>query len=735
MARLSICLLLARTVSLSLSRLTLNRFPDSRWIWLGLILAVIAIASKVVVAAAGVPFPPQSEFSDIALSHWPHAEFLRQSLLVHRQLPLWNPTLLGGQPFAADPLAGLWYPPNWLLLLLPLPFGFNLLFLLHLFLAGWGMYAWLRNTRHSPPAAFLGALIVLGMPKLIAHYGAGHFGLVSAVTLTPWALMATRWATSSRGAVRLGAVLALIFLADVRWCAYVLVLVGAYWILNNRFRKGIHSTGAAQFRIVLWTVSIFLLSTAVLWLPLLEFVTKSIRGSLSLEQANVFALGVRDLLGILLPNFGGHHELMTYLGWTVVVFAVLGALSGIRSREKSLRFWILVGGLAGIWALGLQGGIFRLGFAIVPGFSLLRVPSRAWFLVGLAAAPLAAAGLDELRKLSSRKLAFARLASVAVALFGFGVSLGGALLGEELPLQFLWLGIVAALTSIILIFRPRYGHIALLLVVLIDYAVVNASLVETRAAPELLAKSRSVLENLPVTGSKPVGIYSPSFSMQPVALVEAGVSHLEAASPLHLAVTLPLLSHATGVVIDEYTEILPPVSGVPRTANAGALPAAQGLAYFNVRWLVSAFALQAAELELLTEVSDLRVYKNRAYFDPASLEGGAGSIDVLQWSPNRFELLVAAEAPATLRIAQMRYPGWRVYVDEQPRDLAPTQPITFDSGEALPDARLGVAVPTGESRVEFVFQPWTVYGGLVLSLLGWGLVLQSVLLSSNKKHA
>lgn len=688
-----------------------------------------------VVGSAGVPFPPQSEFSDIALSHWPHAEFLRQSLLVHRQLPLWNPTLLGGQPFAADPLAGLWYPPNWLLLLLPLPFGFNLLFLLHLFLAGWGMYAWLRNSRPSRSAAFLGALIVLGMPKLVAHYGAGHFGLVSAATWTPWALLAARRVTSRRGAVRLGAVLALIFLADVRWCAYVLVLIGAYWIVNNRLREGLPSTRATQLRIVLWTVSIFLVSTAVLWLPLLEFVGQSLRGTLSLEKANIFALGVRDLLGILLPNFGGHHELMTYLGWTVVVFAVLGALSGIRSQNKILRFWILVGGLAGLWALGLQGGLFRLGFAIVPGVSLLRVPSRAWFLVGLAVAPLAATGLDELRELSSQRLAFARLTSVAVALFGLGVALGGAVLGDALPLQFLWLGIVATSTAIILIIRPWYGHFALLLVVLIDYAVVNATLVETRAAPQLLAESRSILEILPVDDVQPVGVYSPSFSMQPVALVEAGVSHLEAASPLHLAVTLPLLSHATGVAIDEYTEVLPPVAGDPRTANAAAMPATQGLAHFNVRWLVSAFALQAADLELLTEVSDLRVYENRAYSGPALLVGASGVVDVLQWSPNRIELRVVADAPATLRIAQMRYPGWRVKVDGQAMDLAPTQPITFDGGEALLDARLGVVVPTGASRVEFVFQPWTVYGGLILSLLGWGFVLRSALLPSDKNHA
>ena len=89
---------------------------------------------------ACVPFQPSTQHSDLLVSHWPNATFLQRSLLDDGQIPLWNPMILSGAPFAADPLAGLWYPPNWLLLVLPLSLGFNLLLWLHLAWAGWGAY-------------------------------------------------------------------------------------------------------------------------------------------------------------------------------------------------------------------------------------------------------------------------------------------------------------------------------------------------------------------------------------------------------------------------------------------------------------------------------------------------------------------------------------------------------------------------------------------------------------------
>ena len=79
-------------------------------------------------ALADFPYPStQALFSDLTISHYPNAEYLRQSLLSGGSLPLWSPGILSGYPFAANPLSGIWYPPGWLALVLPLPHAFNLL--------------------------------------------------------------------------------------------------------------------------------------------------------------------------------------------------------------------------------------------------------------------------------------------------------------------------------------------------------------------------------------------------------------------------------------------------------------------------------------------------------------------------------------------------------------------------------------------------------------------------------
>src|SRR5574338_900898 len=72
-------------------------------------------------------FQPGAEFSDMAITHYPTTLYLQRVLTQQRTVPLWSPLILGGYPFAANPLSGLHYPPGWLALLFPLPFGLNLM--------------------------------------------------------------------------------------------------------------------------------------------------------------------------------------------------------------------------------------------------------------------------------------------------------------------------------------------------------------------------------------------------------------------------------------------------------------------------------------------------------------------------------------------------------------------------------------------------------------------------------
>jgi hypothetical protein len=187
---------------------------------------------------AAFPYPSaEAIYSDLAISHFPNAVFLKNALLEWHQVPLWSPTILSGYPFAANPLSGLWYPPGWLALIFPLPLGFNLLIALHLLWGGIGLQRLLRSEGLVHEAALLGALAFEAMPKVFAHYGAGHLTLLYAIPWTPWLLLAERRAYQvPRAAARLaqpGLVLALIFLADVRWA----VFAGILWLAYSLSRR------------------------------------------------------------------------------------------------------------------------------------------------------------------------------------------------------------------------------------------------------------------------------------------------------------------------------------------------------------------------------------------------------------------------------------------------------------------------------------------------------------------
>ena len=142
---------------------------------------------------ASFPYPSLgAAYSDLSISHYPNAIFFRESIVNWGEIPLWSSTIMGGYPFAANPLSGLWYPPGWLALILPLPLGFNLLIGVHLVWGGIGLYKLLRAEGLGMPGALLAGLSFGLLPKLFAHYGAGHLTLLYAVPWTPWLLLCQR---------------------------------------------------------------------------------------------------------------------------------------------------------------------------------------------------------------------------------------------------------------------------------------------------------------------------------------------------------------------------------------------------------------------------------------------------------------------------------------------------------------------------------------------------------------
>src|SRR6266850_3705027 len=87
-------------------------------------------------------------FRDFGLFTYPVAHYAHESFW-RGEVPLWNPLNNTGVPFLAQWNTSVCYPPSLIYLLLPLPWSLNLFGLVHLVLAGAGMYLlaerWTQN--------------------------------------------------------------------------------------------------------------------------------------------------------------------------------------------------------------------------------------------------------------------------------------------------------------------------------------------------------------------------------------------------------------------------------------------------------------------------------------------------------------------------------------------------------------------------------------------------------------
>jgi hypothetical protein len=606
-----------------------------------------------------VGYQYRSPYSDLMITHLPNAEYLRASLMRYGQWPLWNAQIFAGQPFAADPLAGMWYPPNLLLLILPLPFAFNLLFALHLAWAGYGLFRYLKGRGLRDGPALFGGLAFAGTPKLIAHLGAGHVSLLLAVAWTPWLLIAVERARDAgglkRGAIA-GAALALIFLADVRWSFYAAALAAADWIAGlppfGPKREARRSRLAA-----LAFAAQFLLLSAALLLPLLDFVARTNRGALTLvDAAGDYSLPVRYLLGLLIPNLRGDHEWMTYLG----VAPLLLALLSLR-RGRALRFWWLAVLVAIAFSLGTNFVLFPILFRLLPGLAWLRVPPRAWFVAALGVCVLAAYGLqlllDEILPRLKASPALPRLAR-------YVPSARATLIG------------VAAFT-------------------VIDLWRVDVTLIEARPRPERGPASQWIAQQAGL-----FRVYSPSYSLP----LDDGLQHVDGINPLQLANTVRYVEDASGVPVTRYGVTLPPFDGDLASANADALPDARKLGALNVKYVAAEFPLDAPQLALVQTFGRTRVYENLAFQPRAWMDTGALA-EIAYWSPNR--IVVRAQGPGRLTLSEVNYPGWNVTIDGAPAPM--------ETAEGL---LRGVRLDAGMHQVVFEFWPPSVSQGLALSAIG-----------------
>ncbi len=339
-------------------------------------------------------------------------EVARVSVVEYGQLPLWNPYLGGGVSLAGHTLNHTWSPSFAVILLFGTLAGTKLCIAIYLALAQWGTFRLARSLGQDAMSAALAALVFSLGGVYAQRLSHGQFEWI-AIAWVPFVIHALDRARATRAnggapvevirpVVVAGFFFALLILDGGPYqFAFFGVFLGLY--------AGLRSIEVrAAFPIVQLAMSITLAVAiaAVKLLPVLSLVTRYPR--VTTEDAFYGAPFEPGLFAVLFQMFlsrAQSHDPSMWMPYVLNVGCYVGivplVLAGLALSWSAARYraWIVAGTLA-LWISLGASAPFDLWHLLhrLPGFDMLRVPSRFNVYALLVIALLAGAGLTALRE-------------------------------------------------------------------------------------------------------------------------------------------------------------------------------------------------------------------------------------------------------------------------------------------------------------------------------------------------
>lgn len=332
--------------------------------------------------------------------------------LAEGRLPAWDPYISAGQPGLADIQTGTYYPPNLLpnlvLAVLGLRFGLGWLtaqVVLHFSLASLFTYLLVRHLARRagarlPAARFAGAVAALTFTYggYLTSFPVQQLTVLETAVWLPLILLFLDRAVDSPkpGWELILASLALacaLLAGHPQTAMYVVYVTAAYGVfrcftshVRSEARDGVHFALRIGYYVLLPLVVAMSLA-AIQLVPTLGFLARSTRAGLDYESV-AWGFPLAEITHVLYPGyFGGSPQ---YVGILPLILAV-AALFVERAR-RDVIFWIIVGVVALLLAFGDHTFVYNLAYLAVPGFGAVRNQERIILLVGFAVSVLAGYG-------------------------------------------------------------------------------------------------------------------------------------------------------------------------------------------------------------------------------------------------------------------------------------------------------------------------------------------------------
>ncbi len=457
-----------------------------------------------------------SDHSDLIAAHIPDKTFLVRSFQETGELPLWCPYRFAGSPFIHDIQLAAFYPPHYMLYLVPpesVGTALSWLIVSHVILAGWLMYAYAGTQGLSEPARLVAAVGYMFAGRWLLHLlGGGHYVVIGMAWL-PLLLQLYETALRKRSlptVVVAGCVLALMILGtQPQWTFYSGLFVGP-WALRTAWEASVNHVPAATLRRQLlhaaglwlgagtWIISVGVCLAVVQLFPTLEAAGLSTRGG-GVEKTEVLGGGLRTLLFLVGPALSADPPNLAWedRGGLSLLWLTAAVIAG-TSLKGRVRFLGLI--TLGLAAFAVGGAYLVQG---LPGFQLFRSPNRMFVVLGFPVALLAGHATDALfaanaGDLFRRSRAVLLRVLIAVAILAGGFSLRMVWQGDVPRFHVYWLSLLVTVPVLLALLNRshpwlvRNGVVLWMLLLLVDSWALTLPLVETRPQADLFPPSASV---------------------------------------------------------------------------------------------------------------------------------------------------------------------------------------------------------------------------------------------------
>lgn len=336
-------------------------------------------------------------------------------------VPQWNPFIFGGMPYVDAFHGDILYPISFVFkMIFPLFRALGWILVFHVFLAGITMYMCARAFKLGKFAATFAGLFYMFAPYFVSLVAPGHDGKMFVTALFPLTIMFLERGMEKKSYlefVGLGTVIGLIILTPHPQMAYFsLWAIGSYFLFKLIFRyikeKSI-AVGSLLTGFFLLAIIIGLALSAIQFYPgykyVKEYSPRAGEGRGGYEWATSWSMHPEEFVGMFVPLYSGvdGHSGQTYwgrnafkdnseyAGFFPVLFGILGL---IFFRDKRKWYFLGLGVVALIYAVGATTPLFYLFYYLVPNVKSMRAPSMIMFLFSFSFALLGAMGIQYLVK-------------------------------------------------------------------------------------------------------------------------------------------------------------------------------------------------------------------------------------------------------------------------------------------------------------------------------------------------